>query len=120
MNQLDCSCSCGSTGNATVTASSLLILLLPLTCNRLSRSPPPRFPKAGFQLHPLDWTANRAHQHATNLPRSAQGPVELHETAGRTADTLTYSGEAGLRAITGWLKDLADTPQVIKRQPEKS
>jgi hypothetical protein len=33
---------------------------------------------------------------------------------------LTYRGEAGLRAITSWLKDLADTPQVIKRRPEKS
>ena len=42
----------------------------------------------------IDWsvsadsTINRAHQHATNLPRAAAstgGPVELHESAGRTA-----------------------------------
>lgn len=30
----------------------------------------------------VDSTVNRAHQHATNLPRSAGGPVELHETVG--------------------------------------
>ncbi len=33
----------------------------------------------------VDSTVNRAHQHATNLPRGAGGPVELHEIAGRTA-----------------------------------
>jgi transposase len=32
----------------------------------------------------VDSTVNRAHQHATNLPRGAGGSVELHETAGRT------------------------------------
>ncbi len=29
----------------------------------------------------VDSTVNRAHQHATNLPRTTGGPVELHETA---------------------------------------
>jgi transposase len=29
----------------------------------------------------IDSTINRAHQHATNLPRDTGGPVELHETA---------------------------------------
>lgn len=38
----------------------------------------------------LDWavsvdsTVNRAHQHATNLPRDTGGPIELQETMGRT------------------------------------
>lgn len=29
----------------------------------------------------IDSTVNRAHQHATNLPRDTGGPGELHETA---------------------------------------
>lgn len=29
----------------------------------------------------VDSTVNRAHQHATNLPRHTGGPVELHEFA---------------------------------------
>lgn len=29
----------------------------------------------------VDSTINRAHQHATNLPRDTGGPVELHESA---------------------------------------
>jgi len=39
----------------------------------------------------LDWavsvdsTINRAHQHATNLPRHTGGPVELHESARRAS-----------------------------------
>lgn len=31
----------------------------------------------------VDSTVNRAHQHATNLPRATGGPVELHEPADR-------------------------------------
>lgn len=30
----------------------------------------------------VDSTVNRAHQHATTLPRDTGGPVELHESAG--------------------------------------
>jgi transposase len=33
----------------------------------------------------VDSTVNRAHQHATNLPRTTGGSVELHESAGRTS-----------------------------------
>lgn len=33
----------------------------------------------------VDATINRAHQHATNLPRDTGGPVELHESAHRAA-----------------------------------
>ena len=33
----------------------------------------------------VDSTINRAHQHATSLPRVTGGPVELHESARRTA-----------------------------------
>jgi transposase len=33
----------------------------------------------------VDSTINRAHQHATSLPRDTGGPVELHESARRTA-----------------------------------
>lgn len=33
----------------------------------------------------IDSTVNRAHQHATNLPRITGGPVELHETADRAS-----------------------------------
>lgn len=29
----------------------------------------------------VDSTVNRAHQHATNLPRDTGGPVESHESA---------------------------------------
>ncbi len=32
----------------------------------------------------VDSTINRAHQHATNLPRDTGGPVELQESARRT------------------------------------
>ena len=32
----------------------------------------------------VDSTINRAHQHATNLPRGTGGPGELHESAHRT------------------------------------
>ena len=31
----------------------------------------------------VDSTINRAHQHATNLPRDTGGDIELHESAGR-------------------------------------
>lgn len=31
----------------------------------------------------VDSTVNRAHQHGTNLPRTAGGTSELHEPAGR-------------------------------------
>ena len=33
----------------------------------------------------VDSTVNRAHQHATNLPRHTGGTVELHESGRRTA-----------------------------------
>jgi len=33
----------------------------------------------------VDSTVNRAHQHATNLPRVTGGPVELHESFGRAS-----------------------------------
>ena len=33
----------------------------------------------------VDSTINRAHQHATNLPRDTGGPDELHESAHRAA-----------------------------------
>lgn len=33
----------------------------------------------------VDSTVNRAHQHATNLPRTMGGSVELHESAHRAA-----------------------------------
>jgi transposase len=33
----------------------------------------------------VDSTVNRAHQHATNLPRTTGGSVELHESGGRTS-----------------------------------
>lgn len=32
----------------------------------------------------IDSTINRAHQHATNLPRDTGGSIELHESAGGT------------------------------------
>lgn len=33
----------------------------------------------------VDSTVNRAHQHATNLPRPTGGSVELHESSGRAS-----------------------------------
>lgn len=62
---------------------------------------------------------NRAHQHATSLPRDTGGSVELgfNETKQwRGLATrydklaLTYRGGAVLRAIMLWLTAVGDTP----------
>jgi hypothetical protein len=47
----------------------------------------------------VDSTINRAHQHATNLPRSTGGPCELHETAARSRLTTRSAAPAAASAL---------------------
>ena len=68
--------------------AALVTLVLMCSINQLATSPAPEQLLAhADRVGKIDWsvsvdsTINRAHQHATNLPRDTGGSIELQESA---------------------------------------
>jgi hypothetical protein len=65
----------------------------------------------------VDSTANRAHQHSTNLKRTTGGTVELHESSYRAPDHAISRSRGGLTTKIQALYDTNLRPSVILLGP---